>query len=457
MSETINRELLHLSSKTWLKDSNGLFDYESKQTKNLKAFIGQSICITRKGNELNGSKSIIFSENEETLFKITKSKNSVYTIENKVHNNLKPTEKNISYLNNKIWYKVNTEQNVNFESKNMNKDYYLSKNDIIKLGRVKYILNEVNFISGEQKENLIIPSNKNYINEINSKVGSPFDFVYEAKCLGDEMKPEKDNEEKQLCKICYTDENDDNNPMVHLCNCKGTLNYSHFGCIKQWMKTKLIIFQNPKNTVKSYLIQGFNCEICKTPYPLKFKLSNNEKIFTLIDIEKPINSNYIILESLNQIKENNNIKSIHVISLNNDEELIIGRGHDCDVKIKDISVSRYHSKLIFNSNERTLLLKDLKSKFGTLVLIKTPFEIRETLQIQIGRTFIKASLLNFHDLKNYQKILQIEKKIKNERKEEFFKNNNNNNNNYEQMETEYKDKNVEKKNDESNKMNIDDK
>ena len=456
MSETTKRELLHLSSKTWLKDSNGLFDYESKQTKNLKAFIGQSICITRKGFELNGSKKFISSENEETLFKISKSKNSVYTIENKVQNNLKPTEKNISYLNNKIWYKVNTEQKVNFENKNMNKDYYLSKNDIIKLGRVKYILNEVNFIYGEQKENLIIPSNKNYINEINSKVGSPFDFIFEAKSLEDEIKPEKNNEEKQLCKICYSDETDDNNPMVHLCNCKGGLNYAHFNCIKQWMKTKLIIFENQKKTVKSYFIHSFNCEICKTPYPLKFKLNNNEKIFTLIDVEKPINSNYVILESLNQIKENNNIKSIHVISLNHDEELTIGRAHDCDVKIKDISVSRYHSKLIFNVNERTLLIKDLKSKFGTLALIKTPFEIREAIQIQVGRTFIKASILNFQDLKNYQKILEIEKKIKSERKEEFFKKDNSSNN-YEQLETEYKEKNIEKKNDDNNKMNIDEK
>ena len=74
---------------------------------------------------------------ENKINYISKSKNSIYTIENKVQNNLKPTEKNISYLNNKIWYKVNTDQNVNFENKNMNKDYYLSKNDIIKLGRVK--------------------------------------------------------------------------------------------------------------------------------------------------------------------------------------------------------------------------------------------------------------------------------------------------------------------------------
>lgn len=271
MSETFRKELLHLSSKTWLKDSNGLFDYESKQTKNLKAFIGQSICITRKGNELNGSKKFIISKNEETLFKITKSKNSVYTIENKVQNNLKPTEKNISYLNNKIWYKVNTDQNVNFENKSLNKDYYLSKNDIIKLGRVKYILNEVNFISGEQKENLIIPSNKNYINEINSKVGSPFDFVYEVKCLGDEIKPEKDNEEKQLCKICYSDETDDNNPMVHLCNCKGGLNYAHFDCIKQWMKTKINYISKSKKHSQILFYPRFQLRNMQNSIPTKIQ------------------------------------------------------------------------------------------------------------------------------------------------------------------------------------------
>jgi hypothetical protein len=45
MSKKNIKSLLHINTKTWLKDSNGLYDYECKQTKNLKAFIGESISI----------------------------------------------------------------------------------------------------------------------------------------------------------------------------------------------------------------------------------------------------------------------------------------------------------------------------------------------------------------------------------------------------------------------------
>ena len=159
MSINNGKSLLHLSSRTWLKDSNGLFDYESKQTKNLKAFIGESICITRRGHDLNSAKNIYAQKNEETLFNIIKTQDSIYKIENKIHHNLVPTEKNISNLNNKIWYIVNQEniQNtqVNNHFHNINKNYYISKNDIIKLGRVKYIINEVNITATQKKRDNI--------------------------------------------------------------------------------------------------------------------------------------------------------------------------------------------------------------------------------------------------------------------------------------------------------------
>ena len=314
------KSLLHICSKTWVKDSNGLFDYESKQTKNLKAFIGESICITRKGYDLSSAKKISSQKNEETLFSVIKSNDSNYNIDNKNNFNIEPTEKNIACLNNKIWYIINSEPLLNNQITNnhfhcINKDYYITKNDIIKLGRVKYIVSEINIFNGEEKsENLKLPelngcSKPNYINEYNSKTESPFELIYKAKCLNDENDLVKISDEKQLCKICYSDDYDKiNNPMVHLCNCKGGLNYAHFECIKQWMKTKLMQIENIKNTVKTYYIPSFNCEICKTPYPLRFKINNNDKIFNLIDIEKPKNTNYIILESLNQIKENCNIK-----------------------------------------------------------------------------------------------------------------------------------------------------
>ena len=244
--------------------------------------------------------------------------------------------------------------------------------------------------------------------------------------------------------------------MVHLCNCKGGLNYAHFECIKHWMKTKLIQKENTKNTVKTYYIQSFNCEICKSPYPFRFKINNNDKIYDLIEIERPINTNYIVLESLNQIKENCNIKSIHIISLTNNEDIIIGRGHDCDVRIKDISVSRYHSKVKYNTDNNSLLIRDLKSKFGTLILIKTPFEIRETTQLQIGRTYIKASTLSFEELKNFQRKKQIEKEQKNlkENKTLVKEQLNKKEYNYEPLETEYKEEQNEKKAEENNNMDI---
>ena len=86
------------------------------------------------------------------------------------------------------------------------------------------------------------------------------------------------------------------------------------------MSIKLSHKENEKKTVSSYNMKSFNCEICKTPYPLRFKFENN--YFDLIDSARPA-SNYIVLESLNQLKDNNNYKSIHVIILNEDEKIIL--------------------------------------------------------------------------------------------------------------------------------------
>ena len=47
-----------------------------------------------------------------------------------------------------------------------------------------------------------------------------------------------------------------------------------------------------------------------------------------------------------QVKENNNNKYIHVISLVN--YIIIDKGIDADTKINDISISRLHNKFNFD-------------------------------------------------------------------------------------------------------------
>jgi pSer/pThr/pTyr-binding forkhead associated (FHA) protein len=109
----------------------------------------------------------------------------------------------------------------------------------------------------------------------------------------------------------------------------------------------------------------------------------------------PEGQNYIILESLNSIKENQYPLSIHVLMfIEDNEHYILGRGHESDVRISDISVSRSHAKICMR--DKKFYLEDSGSKFGTLVLAKDDLEINANQQIlQIGRTLISTAEFDF--------------------------------------------------------------
>jgi len=93
--------------------------------------------------------------------------------------------------------------------------------------------------------------------------------------------------------------------------------------------------------------------------------SKNRK-YNLIDYERPEGKNYIILESLPFDK--NSSRMIHILSPSEDfNEFKLGRGHDSDVRVSDISVSRIHA--FINYKEGNFYLQDNHSKFGTLVML----------------------------------------------------------------------------------------
>ena len=108
------------------------------------------------------------------------------------------------------------------------------------------------------------------------------------------------------------------------------------------------------------------------------------------------------MESLNQLKDNNNYKSIQVINLEEGIKIVMGRGHDTDVRINDISVSRTHAQLSLVNNK--IFIKDLKSKFGTLVLIQQPYEItQKPVCLQIGRTYAECCIIDNKEFLNIKK------------------------------------------------------
>lgn len=74
----------------------------------------------------------------------------------------------------------------------------------------------------------------------------------------------------------------------------------------------------------------------------------------------------MVLESLFQDKNNQRI--VHIIKPSAQKTVFkLGRGHESDLRINDISVSRCHAMIKLQDGK--FLLEDNSSKFGTLVLV----------------------------------------------------------------------------------------
>lgn len=72
----------------------------------------------------------------------------------------------------------------------------------------------------------------------------------------------------------------------------------------------------------------------------------------------------------------------------------MGRGHESEVRVNDISVSRCHAIIKYKPDG--FYIEDNRSKFGTLVLLKEPFTLRPeyTSAVQVGRTVISFTVRN---------------------------------------------------------------
>ena len=170
------------------------------------------------------------------------------------------------------------------------------------------------------------------------------------------------------------------------------------------------------------------CETCNKEsnedlnviYPLKFKTSENNEIYDLIDIEKDENKDYIILESLEIISNGPSIKYIHFIELKGDEDeeyIKIGREHKTNDVINDEkTISRHHAFIKYNKNDKTLILKNISETSITSVLLRfRDLNILENKEIclQSGE---KVFITKIMSKEKYDKIEEKFKKIKEEEK-----------------------------------------
>ena len=116
------------------------------------------------------------------------------------------------------------------------------------------------------------------------------------------------------------------------------------------------------------------------------------KQYNLIEVVKPIKGDYLQLETITENKSY--VRAIHVIQMNSlQPQIKIGRGHDADLRIEDISVSRVHALITLTSEG--YMLEDNESKFGTLFLLgpgQHEIPNDKSLFLQYSRTTLGFSI-----------------------------------------------------------------
>lgn len=135
----------------------------------------------------------------------------------------------------------------------------------------------------------------------------------------------------------------------------------------------------------------FECEICKQAYPYLFKVDG--VVYKLVQITKPTSGHFIVMESLPL--EKNTSRTIHILSFSAEKATFnMGRGHESEVRVNDISVSRCHAILKYKPDG--IYIEDNRSKFGTLVLLKDAYKLQQeyTQAVQIGRTVVSFTVRN---------------------------------------------------------------
>ena len=181
---------------------------------------------------------------------------------------------------------------------------------------------------------------------------------------------------KPICRICLSEDYEENNPLIHPCNCDGTMKYIHLQCLRLLIQSK--IKKTETESCKVFTFKTLECEICKMAFPEKIRIKNS--IFSIIDFETP-DKDYIILDGL--IKETPEEKSIFIVHFKNKKEIKIGRATDANIRLSDISVSRAHA--IISQYNESFYLHDTNSKFGTLIsagnkfciLYNKPFSVQK--------------------------------------------------------------------------------
>ncbi|CAK57009.1 unnamed protein product (macronuclear) [Paramecium tetraurelia] len=259
----------------------------------------------------------------------------------------------------KIWLVTRSIQN-----NSSNEGIILKVGDRIKLGRVKLVIKAIQLQNNELQN-------------------TPDDISMSS--------VEDKNEDTKQCRVCLSTGETFTNPLIDPCKCCGGTKYIHIKCLLKWYSIHSHFNSNAYCT--RLIWKSLECEICKYQFPPVFEREG--RTYNLVELSKP-KQPYVMME-FHQKKQhdnasNNDRNGVYIINFGTKKELRIGRNHEVEISIADISVSREHAQLRLVDDK--IVLSDKKSKFGTLVLLQKNITLSPQLsglEIQIKRTLIKIN------------------------------------------------------------------
>lgn len=230
--------------------------------------------------------------------------------------------------------------------------YQLKSNDIIKIGRLQFMLH-------------LQPSLENFSDSTDSQ--------------------DSDTSQSAQCRVCLAEGDEVDNPLISPCACTGSMKHVHYMCQQRWLESRMN--EQTSTSFKAYNWKSLDCELCKKALPISFITCG--KAFDSGFAEKLENPS-LVMESVDREKSTN--KGVMALKLEAGTSIKMGRGHESDIRITDISVSRVHCSL--KDEGGSFYLSDETSKFGTLVKVQDALTLTQDceLTLQAGRSILRIEV-----------------------------------------------------------------
>ena len=168
-------------------------------------------------------------------------------------------------------------------------------------------------------------------------------------------------EKEKTCRICYSGDAEDDNPLIHPCSCIGSMKYIHYKCLKYWLEKNYYKLEYKLGLIRRYRYKEPECELCKSKFPEIIYYKGKE--YSFLDTNGEFND-YAIFEKIPN--DDNNHKILYIFSLDKKNQILkFGRALDNHFIIQDNSISRNHCGLLVLNNK--FFIEDMNSKFGTLI------------------------------------------------------------------------------------------